>query len=66
MAPRPLADGKETRHQSGAAQYWRAQMHRISFGQQPWRQDKRRLPAMELFSGPDAEWRGRELQRRLL
>jgi hypothetical protein len=66
MAPRPLADSKETRHQPGAAQYWLAQIQRISFRQQPWTQDKRRLPAMELFSGPGAEWRGRELQRRLL
>jgi Tfp pilus assembly protein PilV len=55
MAPKPLADGKETRYQSGAAQSWLAQMQRISFGQQPWRQDKRRLPAMELFSEPGGE-----------
>jgi hypothetical protein len=66
MAARPLADGKEPRYQPGAAQSWLAQIHRISFRQQTWRQDKRRLPVMELFSGPGAEWRGRELQRRLL
>jgi hypothetical protein len=55
MAPRPLADGKETRHQPGAAQSRLAQIHRISFRQQPWTQDKRHLPAMELFSGSGAE-----------
>jgi hypothetical protein len=63
MAPKPPAHGKETRLEPGAAQSWLAQIRRISFPQ-TWRQDKRRLLTMELFSEPGAEQRSRELQRR--